>query len=460
MQPIHTFNVVPKLPAALEPLRDIVFNLWWTWEPKARALFRHLDPHLWDKTNHNPLRMLQLCKQARLHDVAEDDDFIREMKLVLKKYESYLGRKDTYGKLRTTSPLVTGPVAYFSAEFGFHESVPNYSGGLGILSGDHCKSASDLDVNFVAITLLYKQGYFRQQIGKDGWQESIGLNQNFSHLPLKEALDDKDAPLVVGVDILGRHVRVKVWSLAIGRITLFMLDTDVPENAEEDRHITAQLYGGDTELRVKQEIVLGIGGVHALHAMGIQPSVYHMNEGHSAFLSLELVRRQVIDNKLDFYSALQIVAAANIFTTHTPVPAGNDAFPLDLMRKYFGDYPAKVGIDWATFASFGQFRNNATEPFSMTILALRIAAMRMACPSCTAASHKVCGRMCGRACRRTRCRSHRSQMAFTRRRGWPRSLAIFTTSICPIGRSTSWTKISGWVCSTFPMTKSGRPISV
>ena len=371
MQPIHTFNVVPKLPAELEPLRDIVFNLWWTWEPKARALFRHLDPHLWHKTNHNPLRMLQLCKQARLHEVAEDDDFLREMKEVHVNFEKYLGRKDTYGKLRTESALTKGPVAYFSAEFGFHESVPNYSGGLGILSGDHCKSASDLDINFVAVTLLYKQGYFRQQINKEGWQESIGLNQNFSHLPLKEALDDKGAPLVVGVEILGRSVRVKVWSLAIGRITLYMLDTDVPENSDEDRGITAQLYGGDTELRVKQEIVLGIGGVHALHAMAINPSVFHMNEGHSAFLSLELIRRQVADNKLDFYSALQIVASANIFTTHTPVPAGNDAFPLDMMRKYFGDYPATVGIDWATFASFGQFRHNALEPFSMTILALR-----------------------------------------------------------------------------------------
>ena len=371
MQPIHTFNVVPRLPLPLEPLREIVFNLWWTWEPKARALFRHLDPHLWDKTNHNPLRMLQLCKQARLHEVAGDDDFIREMKDVHQRYESYLGRKDTYGKLRTKSALTKGPVAYFSAEFGFHESVPNYSGGLGILSGDHCKSASDLDINFVAVTLLYKQGYFRQQINKEGWQESIGLNQNFSHLPLKEALDSKGAPLTISVETLGRLVWAKVWALAIGRITLYMLDTDVPENSEEDRGITAQLYGGDTELRVRQEIVLGIGGVHALHAMGIVPSVYHMNEGHSAFLSLELIRRQVADHKLDFYSALQIVASANIFTTHTPVPAGNDAFPLDLMRKYFGSYPATVGIDWTTFASFGQFRHDTSEPFSMTILALR-----------------------------------------------------------------------------------------
>ncbi|MEA3211505.1 MAG: glycogen phosphorylase [Chthoniobacter sp.] len=371
MQSLRSFNVVPKLPAALEPLRDIVFNLWWTWEGEARKLFRDLDPELWHKTNHNPLRMLQLCKQARLTEVAGDDDFLREMHVVHAELKAYLARPDTYGKLRTESPLHKGPVAYFSAEFGFHESIPNYSGGLGILSGDHCKSASDLDIPFLAFTLLYKQGYFRQQINKEGWQESVGLNQNFTHLPLKPAVDKHGAPLVIGVAILGHDVKVKVWALAIGRITLYMLDTDVPENSEEDRQITAQLYGGDHEMRVKQEIVLGIGGVHALHAMGVAPSVYHMNEGHAAFLSLELIRRQVADHKLDFYSALQIVASGSVFTTHTPVPAGNDSFALDLVRKYFGDYPAKVGIDWPTFVSFGQFRNSASEPFSMTILALR-----------------------------------------------------------------------------------------
>ena len=372
MQPLHTYNVIPKLPQALEPLRALVFNLWWTWEPKARALFRHLDTELWHQTNHNPLRMLQLCKQARLNEVAQDDDFTSEMSEVHAKLVAYLARPDTYGKLRKESPLAAAPVAYFSAEYGFHESFPNYSGGLGILSGDHCKSASDLDLNFIAVTLLYRHGYFRQQINKEGWQEDVGLNQNFSHLALAEAIDKKTgAPLYVSVEILGRTVRVKVWKLQVGRITLFLLDTDVPENPEEDRQITAQLYGGDHEMRIKQEIVLGIGGIHALNAKGITPAVYHMNEGHAAFISLELIRRQVADHDLDFYSALQIVAAANIFTTHTPVPAGNDAFPLELMQKYFGDYPAKVGIDWKTFVSFGQLRNNPAEPFSMTILALR-----------------------------------------------------------------------------------------
>ncbi len=371
MLPIHTFNVVPKLPEPLEPLREIALNLWWTWQPDARRLFRHLDPDLWHRTNHSPLRMLQLCRQARLQEVAADEDFKREMSAVQAKLRAYMKQKDTWGKSRAKKSPLSGPVAYFSAEFGFHESFPNYSGGLGILSGDHCKSASDLDVPFIAFSLLYRHGYFRQQINKDGWQDSVQLNQNFSHLPLSEALDSEGKPLYVQVEVLQRTVSAKVWALQVGRIVLYLLDTDIPENVEEDRLITAQLYGGDLEMRIRQEIVLGVGGVHALHAMKITPSVYHMNEGHSAFLSLELIRRQVADYGNDFYSALQVVASGNIFTTHTPVPAGNDAFPLDLMRKYFGSYPAKVGIDFDLFVSFGQTRKDPVEPFSMTILALR-----------------------------------------------------------------------------------------
>lgn len=371
MQPVHTFNVVPKLPKVLEPLREIAFNLWWSWQPDARLLFRLIDPVLWDKVNHSPLRMLQLAKQGRLQEMAEEEDFIRDMKRIHARFKNYMGQKDTWGKKRSATSALKGPVAYFSAEFGFHESVPNYSGGLGILSGDHCKSASDLDIPFVAVTLLYRHGYFRQQIGKDGWQESIQLNQNFSFLPLHEVHDGDGKPLHVSVELLGRTVRVKVWRLQVGRIPLFMLDTDIPENSEGDRLITAQLYGGDEEMRIQQEIVLGIGGVHALHAMGVKPAMYHLNEGHAAFLSLELIRRQVENYKLDFYSALQVVAAGNVFTTHTPVPAGNDAFPFSLIHKYFGDYPAKLGIDFDTLMSFGQTRKDPTERFSMTILALR-----------------------------------------------------------------------------------------
>jgi starch phosphorylase len=371
MNPIRTFNVVPVLPASIEPLRRLAMNLWWSWEPDARRLFREIDPVLWDETNHNPLRMLQLCKQARLLEVAADDDFCRAMTAVVSKFDTYMSSTSTWGKVRAgTSPL-KGGVAYFSAEFGFHESFPNYSGGLGILSGDHCKSASDLDLPFYAVSLLYRHGYFRQQINKEGYQESIQLNQDFSHLPLTPATDSEGKPLAIRVQLAGHPVVARVWRLQVGRITLFLLDTDVPENSPADREITAQLYGGDHEMRIRQEVVLGVGGVHALSAMGIQPDVFHMNEGHSAFLSLELIRRRVQEDKLDFYSALQIVASGNVFTTHTPVPAGNDAFPLDLMRRYFGDYPAQVGIDFETFASFGQTRKDPFEPFSMTILALR-----------------------------------------------------------------------------------------
>ena len=370
MQPIHTYNVVPKLPAQLEPLRRLAVNLWWTWEPSARSLFRQIDPDLWHSTNHNPVRLLQLCRQARLEEFAANDDFLREMRGVLKKFDAYMTRKDTWAKMRKGSAL-TGPVAYFSAEFGFHESFPNYSGGLGILSGDHCKSASDLDIPFVAISLLYRHGYFKQQINKEGWQDNLALNQNFSHLPVQPALDPGKLHLTLAVKVLDRWVRVRVWQLEVGRITLYLLDSDVPENAPEDREITAQLYGGDHEMRIKQEIVLGVGGIHALNAIGIRPSMYHLNEGHAAFISLERIRRRVQEDGLDFYAAVQATASGNIFTTHTPVPAGNDAFPLSLMRKYFGDYPGSVGIDFETFASFGQTRKDPAEPFSMTILALR-----------------------------------------------------------------------------------------
>ncbi|MDQ6624897.1 MAG: alpha-glucan family phosphorylase, partial [Verrucomicrobiota bacterium] len=369
MPTYHTYNVIPTLPPALEPLREMVFNLWWTWEPSARRLFRHLDPELWERTNHNPVRMLQLSRQARLVEVAEDDDFIRELGEVHDAFRAYLARQDTYGKTGKGNALKK-PVAYFSAEFGFHESFPNYSGGLGILSGDHCKSASDLDLNFVAIGLLYRHGYFKQQIDKDGIQEAVRLNQNFHHLPIREVRRN-DARLLVSVRILDREVLAKIWELHIGRVNLYLLDTDVAENTPEDRLITAELYGGDLEMRMRQEMVLGIGGVRALNALGISPGVFHMNEGHSAFLALERIRLLMAENNLDFYSALQVVAASNVFTTHTPVPAGNDAFPREMMRKYLGDFATELSIPFDELFSFGQTRVNAEDPFSMTILALR-----------------------------------------------------------------------------------------
>src|ERR1700676_2683 len=233
MPTYHTYNVIPTLPAALEPLREITFNLWWTWEPLARRLFRHLDPELWDRTNHNPVRMLQLSRQARLEEVSQDKVFLRELKEVHDAFKKYLARKDTYGKTGAGS-AIKKPVAYFSAEFGFHESLPNYSGGLGILAGDHCKSASDLDLNFVAIGLLYRHGYFRQEIDKDGIQRAVNLNQNFHHLPIREVRRD-GANVLVSARILNREVFAKVWELHVGRVNLYLLDPDPPENTAEVR---------------------------------------------------------------------------------------------------------------------------------------------------------------------------------------------------------------------------------
>ena len=311
--------------------------------------------------------MLQLSRQARLLELSADDDYIREMQSVYQKFLAYMRRTDTYGKLRTSAPRI----AYFSAEFGFHESVPNYSGGLGILSGDHCKSASDLDLDFCAVTLLYRHGYFKQQINKEGWQEAVSLNQNFNHLPLVEVKVGGE-PLHVTVSILGGTVAAKVWELQIGRIKLYLLDTDTQRNAPEDRLITQQLYGGDLEMRIRQEIVLGIGGVRVLDALGIKPEVYHMNEGHSAFLSLERIRQYIQNKGLDYYSALQVVAASNVFTTHTPVPAGNDAFPRDMMIRHFSRYAEDFRISFDDFFRLGQTMVNAIDAFSMTILALRV----------------------------------------------------------------------------------------
>ncbi|MEP6602459.1 MAG: alpha-glucan family phosphorylase [Spartobacteria bacterium] len=370
MPTFQTYNVTPTLPDALEPLREITLNLWWTWEPSARRLFRHLDPELWDRTNHNPVRMLQLSRQARLEEVSQDKTFLRELKQVHDVFRKYLERKDTYGKTGAGS-AITKPVAYFSAEFGFHESLPNYSGGLGILAGDHCKSASDLDLNFVAIGLLYRHGYFRQEIDKEGRQHAISLNQNFHHLPIREVQRD-GTNLLISVQILDRQVHAKIWELRVGRVNLYLLDTDTPENSAEDRLITAELYGGDLEMRMRQEIMLGIGGVKALSALGIDAEVFHMNEGHSAFLALERIRLNVTARNLDFYSALQVVAAANVFTTHTPVPAGNDSFPREMMRKYFGHFARELNIPFDELFSFGQTRVDPNDPFSMTILALRL----------------------------------------------------------------------------------------
>ncbi|MBI4026420.1 MAG: alpha-glucan family phosphorylase [Verrucomicrobia bacterium] len=373
MQTIFRFSVIPQLPQNLEPLREMAFNLWFSWEPDATALFEALDPEMWERCYHNPVKLLQRVRQARLREAAEDrDGYVRRLGAVYRRFQDYLHAKDTWFSKNWPQEL-TGPVAYFSAEFGIHESVPEYSGGLGILAGDHCKAASDLGLPFVAVGLLYRHGYFRQRLNKEGWQEAVAMNINFNDLPVQEVRCPDGTPLTVQVDILGRPVTTKVWEIKVGRIPLFTLDTDVPSNREEDRLITSELYGGDIEMRIRQEIVLGIGGVRALKAMGISPSVFHMNEGHAAFLGMERIRQLMIENNIDFYPALQVTAASNVFTTHTPVAAGNDAFQPELMHRYFDSYARELRVGFDEFLKFGRAWNHQpSDPFSMTNLALRL----------------------------------------------------------------------------------------
>ncbi len=366
------FSIIPKLPQRLEPLREMAFNLWFSWGQDAMVVFETLDPILWQSCYHNPVKLLQRIRQARLHEAAQDDAYLRKLDMVYSRFQNYLSAKDTWFS-KNWSQEINSPIAYFSAEFGFHESLPTYSGGLGILAGDHCKAASDLGLPFVAVGLLYRHGYFKQRLNKEGWQEAISMNVAFNELPIHEVRKSDGSMLTVQVDILGRPVTIKIWEIKVGRISLFALDTDLPANTEKDRSITAQLYGGDLEMRICQEIVLGIGGVRALKAMEISPSVHHMNEGHAAFLGMECIRQLMVDHKIEFYAALQVADASNVFTTHTPVAAGNDAFQPDLMRRYFDRYVHELGIEFDEFLKYGRTWNHQPhDPFSMTILALRM----------------------------------------------------------------------------------------
>lgn len=367
-----TFSVIPQIPPRLEILRELAYNLWWTWTPEASELFRDLDPELWVKFHHNPAQMLRHISQSRLLEAAADEQIVQRAQSLKKQLDDYLERKDRWYH-NTHADKKDLLVAYFSAEFGLHEALPIYSGGLGILAGDHCKSASDLGIPFVACGILYRTGYFKQRITKDGWQQSDSIVWNFHELPISEVRDDQGKPLKVSVELPGRTVAIKVWRARVGNICIYLLDTDLVENTEDDRKITYQLYGGDHEMRVKQEIVLGIGGVRALQAAGLTPTVFHMNEGHAAFLGLERIRQYIADQGLKFAEALQIVAASNIFTTHTPVAAGNDAFSVDLISRYFGEFNKSLEAPFNELLKLGRpWHGKDQDPFSMTILGLRL----------------------------------------------------------------------------------------
>lgn len=376
MKPIRTFTVSPTLPKHLEALRDLAYNLKWSWNHDAIELFRRLDQDLWETTGHNPLLMLSLLDQKRVEDLANDEGFLVHFERVKKDLKSYLSNKKTWYQ-RNYGAAKEPVIAYFSAEFGITECIPIYSGGLGILAGDHLKSASALGLPLVGVGLMYQKGYFHQYLNPDGWQQESTPENDFYNMPIQLVRDEAGNPLKIAVEYPGRNVAAQIWKARIGRISLYLLDTNVVENSKEDQDIGDQLYGGDNEMRIKQEIMLGIGGIRALNALGIEAMVCHMNEGHSAFLALERIRVIMERHGLSFAEARELAGSGNVFTTHTPVPAGHDYFSPDLMKKYFGDYHQKLGLTFRELLGFGRLNPfDEKESFCMTILAIRLSAFR------------------------------------------------------------------------------------
>lgn len=365
MSRFRNITVQNEVPEELKEFKDFSYNLWWSWQPKALQLFRQLAGDLWKQIDHNPLTLLKQISQHELNAKSNDPAFLELFREVLDDFNHYMTRKDTWYET-TFKDKKDFTVAYFSAEFGVHESVPVYSGGLGILAGDHCKSASDLGVPLVGVGMMYKQGYFIQRIDSEGKQENVYPTYNFEDIPVKLVLDKEANPLKISVLFPGRKIYAQVWKMQAGRTPIYLLDTDIYENLPEDRIVTSQLYGGDQNMRITQEILLGIGGVRVLRALGIKPSVYHMNEGHSAFLGIELIR-EYIAKGYPVNLAKELVASKSVFTTHTPVPAGNDAFNEQMMKDYFASQLDPYGIGWDEFFSMG--KDVSTGLFSMTILA-------------------------------------------------------------------------------------------
>jgi starch phosphorylase len=365
--------VIPSLPEKLEPLREIVFNLFWTWNHDAIDLFRRLDSKLWEETHHNPVLMLGKISQVRLNEAAIDDSFISHMNRVLVQLNVYLEEKTWYQKNYKFEK--DNVIAYFTAEFGLTECLQIYSGGLGVLSGDHLKSASDLGLPLVGVGLCYKEGYFQQYLTSDGWQQERYEITDFYNQPMKLVTKEDNTPIKIELDFPGRKVFFQIWKIQIGKVPLYLLDTNVHENTDDDKKITRTLYGGNNETRIQQEIVLGIGGIRALHAISIKPIVCHMNEGHSAFLALERIRMLMKLYNLSFIEARDVNFYSNVFTTHTPVPAGIDIFPNDLIEKYFANYYRnELGISDTEFYSLGSIlKDGQPNNYNMAHLAMNMA---------------------------------------------------------------------------------------
>ncbi|MCX7608631.1 MAG: alpha-glucan family phosphorylase [Anaerolineales bacterium] len=357
------------LPRRIQRLGELAYNLWWTWNPNAQRLFNRIDTDLWERLNHNPLRFLRQVGRAEINAAAQSPIYLDLYDQVFAEFDRYLKTTDTWCN-RTYENRCQAQVAYFSMEFGLHEMLPIYSGGLGVLAGDHLKEASDLGLPLIGVGLMYGEGYFSQRISEDGWQEAINQPLDFSQLPVLPVLDSRGNLLKITVNFPDRLVYASIWELRVGRVPLYLLDTDLDENSPADRKLTARLYWSDIDLRIAQEVLLGIGGVRAIRALGYQPSVWHMNEGHAAFLILERAR-ELVAQGVPFEQALEQIRRNNVFTTHTPVPAGNDEFPLWLIDKHLSNYWQELGISRDQFIDLARNRQPWGETFSMPILALR-----------------------------------------------------------------------------------------
>ena len=374
---MYVFNKItvnPQLPKRIEKLSEISNNLWWSWNTEFLRLFKTIDNDLWETCEKNPVKFLKQVSQERLEAVSKNVEFLKEYDKLARQFEDYMNSKNTW--FANNYPENKNDlIAYFSAEYGLDRTIPIYSGGLGILSGDHLKSASDLGIPLVAVGLLYKNGYFHQKINGYGDQETEYINIELSNLPINPVKDKNGEDLIIYVKFPKRRLYLKVWQINVGRIKLYLLDSDIEKNNPEDRDVTLRLYGGDQEMRIRQEIVLGMGGTNLLtRTLGLNPTIYHMNEGHSAFLILELIKNIIKEKQVSFDVARDIASSKTVFTTHTPVPAGNDIFPLDLVDKYFKDFWPRLGLDREEFLRLGMKPSQILEPgFNMGILALKVA---------------------------------------------------------------------------------------
>ena len=374
MKAVRTFTVVPALPERLERLREIAYNLRWAWDHDAIALFLRLDQELWDATGHNPVAMLGMLDQRRVDELQDDEGFLAHLDRVGDSLDLYVRAPQTW--FDRHDGVVDRPfVAYFSAEFGVTECLSIFAGGMGVLAGDHLKSASDLGVPLVGVGLLYQRGYVRQTLDTAGSQQEVLALNDFYTLPIALERASDGTPITVDVGLPGRNVRAQIWRADVGRVSLYLLDTNIEPNLPEDRDITGQLYDGGSEMRIKQEILLGIGGYRAVSALGLRPTVYHMNEGHAAFLALERIRDLMAARQLSFNEARELTVAGMVFTTHTPVAAGHDRFGPDLMETYFAEFRLMLGMSRNEFLALGRERaDDDGEPFTMTVLAMRMAA--------------------------------------------------------------------------------------